>query len=171
MTLILSRGVTTNVTTLNRVNHFRYLVFMGNCNGVIGYGTGQGGNFESALVNAIRNCKKNLIALPLDHYQTLTTPLHTKINGMSLYLEPRRDFNAWGSPTLGTILLLAGISHCRFKLVARNANNYKLMLCVFKTLTRLITPKDMAERLGIKLFHQSYMPYKYYNKRNTVDFF
>ena len=37
-TLLIDRDTTTQVTTLNRVNHFRTLVFMGNGNGVIGYG-------------------------------------------------------------------------------------------------------------------------------------
>ncbi len=40
---------------------------MGNCNGVIGYGKGKGNDFEAALENAILHCKKNLIAVPLDH--------------------------------------------------------------------------------------------------------
>jgi ribosomal protein S5 len=66
MILLIDRGVTTLTTTLKRVNHYRYLVFMGNCNGVIGYGKGKGVDFEEALDNAILHCKKNLIAIPID---------------------------------------------------------------------------------------------------------
>ena len=36
--LLLHRGVSTKVTTLNRLNYYRTLVFMGNGNGVISYG-------------------------------------------------------------------------------------------------------------------------------------
>ena len=36
MVIMVDRDITTLVTKLNRVNHYRYLVFMGNCNGVIG---------------------------------------------------------------------------------------------------------------------------------------
>lgn len=38
MIVLLDRDVTTQVTTLNRVNHFRYLIFMGNGHGLVGYG-------------------------------------------------------------------------------------------------------------------------------------
>ena len=41
MIMLIDRDVTTLTTTLNRVNHFRYLIFMGNCNGVISYGKGK----------------------------------------------------------------------------------------------------------------------------------
>ena len=68
--LIMKRGTTTQVTTLQRINHFRYLVVMGNCNGIIGYGKGKGLNFEDALDKSIENCKKNLIAINLDHFLT-----------------------------------------------------------------------------------------------------
>jgi len=166
MILLLERGVTTLVTTLNRVNHFRYLVYMGNCNGVIGYGTGQGANFEIALRNAIRNCKKNLVALNLDHLQTLTLPIEVKTNGMRFYLFPRSHMNAYGSPTMAHMLVLSGVTHCSFYIVARNPNPYNLVYCLFKALTRCVTPKQMAETMGFKLFHQSYMPWKYYDQNH-----
>jgi len=169
LTLILDRGVTTNVTTLNRVNHFRYLVFMGNCNGVIGYGTGQGGNFEIALTKALRNCKKNLIALSLDHFNTLTATVDVFSNGMRFYLEPREDMNAWGNPVMATMLMLCGITNCRFKLTSRNPDPYNYVYCLFKAVTKLATPKDVAEGTGFKIHHQSLMPYRYYSTpRGTV---
>ena len=40
---------------------------MGNSNGVIGYGKGKGYDFEQALDNAMKDAKRNLIAIPLDH--------------------------------------------------------------------------------------------------------
>jgi ribosomal protein S5 len=41
---------------------------MGNCNGVIGYGKGGGLDFEDALDKAVNDCKKNLVAINLDHF-------------------------------------------------------------------------------------------------------
>lgn len=55
------------MTELQRINHYRYLVFMGNCNGVIGYGKGKGHkshNYEEVLSKAIMHCKKKLIVIP-----------------------------------------------------------------------------------------------------------
>lgn len=77
MILLIDRGVTSLTTTLNRVNHFRYIIFMGNSNGVIGYGKGKGADFEEALNNAIMHAKKNLIAIPLDHWHTFPRPIKT----------------------------------------------------------------------------------------------
>ena len=71
MVIILARGVTTKVTTLQRIQTSRYLIFMGNANGVVGYGKGKGTDFEEALDNAIMHCKRNLIAVPLDLLNTL----------------------------------------------------------------------------------------------------
>jgi len=168
MLCILDRGVTTLVTTLNRINHFRYLVFMGNCNGVIGYGTGKGGNFEIALGKAIKNCKKNLVAIPLDHFHSLTAPVDVQSNGMRFYLEPRTDMKSWGHPSMATMLMLCGITNCSFRVVSRNPDPYNLVYCLFKAVTKNRTPKEMAEGIGFKLFHQSFMPYKYFNNRSQT---
>lgn len=80
ITLLIENDVTTLTTKLNRVNHFRYLVFMGNANGVIGYGKGKGNDFEEALDNAMLHCKKNLIAVPLDHFMSFPQELSAKYN-------------------------------------------------------------------------------------------
>jgi small subunit ribosomal protein S5 len=169
LTLILSRDSTTLVTKLNRVNHFRYLIFMGNCNGVIGYGKGKGNDFESALQDAVRQCKKNLIALNLDHFRTLTAPIYTSFNGLKLNIEPRDTMNAWGSPLLGYMLMLAGVSHCRFSIVARNMSNYNLTYAFFKAMTSMQTPKQMAEMIGDKIYHQSFAPWKYSNHPSKLS--
>lgn len=39
----------TNVTRLNRVNHRRVLLFIGNGNGLISFGKGKGEDYESAF--------------------------------------------------------------------------------------------------------------------------
>lgn len=161
MTLIMERDSTTLVTKLNRVNHFRYLVFMGNCNGVIGYGKGKGNDFETALIDAFRQCKKNLIALNLDHFQSLTAPIKTKYNGLELVIDPRYSMNAWGNPIMATMLALAGITHCQFKIDARNMSQYNMVYAFFRAMTALQTPKTLAEHCGEKLYHQSFAPWKY----------
>ena len=161
MVCILERDTTTLVTKLNRVNHFRYLIFMGNANGVIGYGKGKGNDFESALNDAIRQCKKNLIAIALDHFQSLTLPVISTYNGLELQIFPRDSMNGWGNPIMGTMLVLAGVTHCRFKIVARNMSQYNLVYAFFKAMTSLRTPKQLCEHFGEKIYHQSFAPWSY----------
>ena len=64
--LLLERNMSTKVTTLNRINYFRTLLFMGNGNGIISYGKSRALNPEDSMKKAVMECKKNLIAIPLD---------------------------------------------------------------------------------------------------------
>jgi ribosomal protein S5 len=73
---------------------------MGNCNGVIGYGKGKGNDFEDALSKAINNCKKNLIAINLDHMITWPRKVTETFQGIILTVEPAKNFNSWGHPTV-----------------------------------------------------------------------
>lgn len=41
LTLVLARNTSTQVTTLNRINRCKYLLFCGNLQGVISYGIGK----------------------------------------------------------------------------------------------------------------------------------
>ena len=49
------------VTALQRINHRRILIFVGNGNGVIGYAIGRGIDYQTAFQNAYIKLKKNLI--------------------------------------------------------------------------------------------------------------
>ena len=80
--------------------HCRYLVFMGNCNGVIGYGNGKGLDFEDALDKSIEDCKKNLIAVNLDHFMSWPRKIKEKFQGCELTIEPNREMNSWGHPAV-----------------------------------------------------------------------
>lgn len=156
MIVLVERDITTLVTKLNRVNHYRYLVFMGNCNGVIGYGKGKGNDFEEALDNAVMHCKKNLIAVNLDHQMTLPRELKSKYNDVNLTVTPRDSFNSWGHPILAAMLMLTGVNHCRFKLIFRNMNPYALVYSYFKLITQNTTPKELCEQTGQKVYRMSW---------------
>jgi ribosomal protein S5 len=125
----------TVTTKLNRVNHYRYLIFMGNSNGVISYGKGKGPDFEVALNNAILHAKKNLIAVPMDYFMTFPQELYAKYNSVRMTISPNRSFNAFGNPVLAHMLLLTGITHCKFKVISKNMNRYALVMAYFKLIT------------------------------------
>jgi len=56
----------TNVTTLNRINSRRVLVFIGNGNGIISYGKGKGEDYEQAFDSAFKHMRTNLVCLSHD---------------------------------------------------------------------------------------------------------
>lgn len=64
--IMLERNTSTKVTTLNRINFYRTLLFMGNGNGLISYGKSRDLTPEGSMTKAIIECKRNIIALPLD---------------------------------------------------------------------------------------------------------
>ena len=47
----------TNVTALNRINHRRVLLFIGNSNGVISYAMGKGEDYENAFETAFKKLR------------------------------------------------------------------------------------------------------------------
>lgn len=172
ITLVLSQDTTTLVTKLNRINHFRTLLFAGNFNGVIGYGKGKGNDFEEAFTNAETNLKKNLIAIPLDHFCPLTNEVRTKFYGFELRLFPKTfGMNSWGSPTIAHMLLYTGITNVKFKCIFRNMNPYAMVMTYFKALTSLSTPKDISETLGVKIYRQNYGKPVPMNKNFNLDSF
>ncbi|KAL4497034.1 hypothetical protein ABPG72_002190 [Tetrahymena utriculariae] len=156
MIVLLDRDVTTQVTTLNRVNHFRYLIFMGNGNGLVGYGKGKGSDFEEALDNAILHCKRNLIAVPLDIFHTVPEPLEGHFNGFQIKIHPSRTFNPWGAPVIASMLLLTGLRHCRFKTISKKVNPYALVMAYFRMITKNRTPKDICEQTGKKIYRENW---------------
>lgn len=64
--IFLDSDSVTNVTSLNRTNARRILLFIGNGNGIISYAMGKGDDFEQAFENCYKKLRKNLICIPLD---------------------------------------------------------------------------------------------------------
>jgi len=55
--IFLDSDSVTNVTSLNRVNHRRVLIFIGNGNGLISYGKGKASEYEQAFDNAFKKAR------------------------------------------------------------------------------------------------------------------
>ena len=141
MMFLLNVGVNTKVTTLNRINSFRTLVFMGNGNGIISHGKGKDLTMVGSLNKAITQCKKNLIAIPRDPRCTFPLAIHKKFQDFDLYMRPLPSFNSWGHPTMCALITSAGIDHCGFRVVHSEKNVYNVVNVFYKTITKNTTPK------------------------------
>lgn len=157
--LVLSRRYTTNTTKRRRVRTCKALVFMGNGNGLIGWGKGAGGDPKNCLDKAISDCRRNLISINLDLLNTCPIKLHAKFNRHEITLWPRRQFNSWGDMTFSHMVQYAGIHHCMFKVRYDKPNGYNLVYCFFKLFTQNSTPKLLAEARGIKLYETLWARY------------
>lgn len=56
----------TNVTTLNRINQRRVLIFAGNGAGICGYGKGKGEDYEQAFALAFKELRERLVCVPVN---------------------------------------------------------------------------------------------------------
>lgn len=160
--LLLNVRSNTKVTTLNRINSYKTLIFMGNGNGIISYAKGRGLTPVESLERAVYLCKRNLIAIPRDSRCTLPLPIKRRHQDFTLYLKPIPGFNGYGHPTLSMMLTLAGIDHCRFNVAHTEKNIYNVVKVFYKTVTANTTPQELAEREGFKVYrHQFIRPLTY----------
>lgn len=102
--VILDSRLTTNTTSLRRVNQFKSLIFGGNCNGVIGYGRGAADSVTGAFENAKKNMFQNLISINLDTYNTLPKPIRARFHRTEITLLPLANFNSHGHPLYAHII-------------------------------------------------------------------
>lgn len=118
---------------------------MGNGNGLISYGKSRALTPEKSLTNALIECKKNIIALPLDPVCTLPRKITQKFQDYRVYLRPLPGYNSHGHPMFSLMLNLTGIDHVGFKTVHTGKNNYTMLHSLFKAVTKNTTPQDLAE--------------------------
>jgi small subunit ribosomal protein S5 len=155
--ILIERNTSTKVTTLNRINYYRTLLFMGNGNGLISYGKSRDLTPEGSMTKAITECKRNIIALPLDNTCTLPRPITSKFQDYLVYLRPCAGFNSWGHPMFSMMLALSGIRHVGFKTVHTDKNNYTMLHSFFKAVTQNTTPQEMAEKEGFKYYRRRFV--------------
>ena len=150
--MTMDRKWTFNTTSLRRVRTAKTLIFAGNCNGVIGYGKGTGKNMRTAWRNAEIHLRQNLVAINLDSINTWPKSLSAKFGKHEIIMWARKRFDSWGSPIFAAMIQMAGIHHCKFKVLYEEPNPYNLVYCFMKLLTQNTTPKILAEERGEKLY-------------------
>lgn len=146
MIILLNVRSNTKVTTLNRINSTKTLLFMGNGNGVISHAKGEGSNPSQSLDRALYLLKKNIIAIPRDSRVTLPLHIKKRFQDYRLYLRPVPGFNPYGHPIMAHFITLAGLDHCGFHVSHTDKNVYNVLKVFFKAVTVNTTPQELAER-------------------------
>jgi ribosomal protein S5 len=138
----------TNVTSLNRVNKRRVLLFIGNGQGLISFGKGKGEDYESAFDQAFKKLRNNLVCIDIDPEQSSCTFLEGRHNDFRIKIWPQNSPNFWGNPTIWKILLHSGLVHCRFSCKSRKRDPYSLLYAYFAAVTQNTTPDAIARMQG-----------------------
>ena len=150
--MIMDKKWTLNTTTLRRIRTAKVLLFAGNCKGVVSYGKGRGSNMGSATRNAYLHLNENMIAINLDQQNTWPKSIYAKFGKHEIVMWSRRKFDSWGSPRFAAMIQMAGIRHCKFKVMYAEPNPYNLVYCFMKLFTQNTTTKHLAEQKGEKLY-------------------
>lgn len=146
----------TNVTSLNRVNHRRVLLFIGNGSGLISYGKGKGEDYEQAFDNAFKKMRQNLVCLSLDVNFSSPKMLEGRHNDFRIKIYPQAEPNYWGNPLIWKMLLHSGFAHCRYVCKSRKRDPYSLIYGFFNAVTNNKTPDEIARLEGKKLHQVSF---------------
>lgn len=138
--IFLDSDSVTNVTSLNRVNHRRVLIFVGNGNGLVAYGKGKAGEYEQAFDNAFKDARKNMICLDIEEIFTSPMRLSGRHNDFRIAIYPQTHPNYWGNPTIWEMLKHSGFFHCRFTCISRKRDPYSLVYGFFNAIHKTRTP-------------------------------
>ena len=155
--IIMDTKVTSNTTTLKRITKFASFVYGGNTNGIVGYGKGTGNDLEEAFLRARFDLHRNLISLNLDVINTFPKGIRAKFNRTEITMWSRQNFNSWGNYLFAHMIQMSGIHHCSFRVVQRSPNPRALVFCLMKLFTQNLTPKQLAEDHGVKLYDTVWM--------------
>ncbi len=56
---------------------------------------------------------------------------------------------------------MAGIHHIRFRVIQKNINPHALVYCFMRLFTKNMTPRQVAELEGLKLYETVWRPKEY----------
>lgn len=147
----------TNVTSLNRVNQRRVLIFIGNGNGLVTYGKGKADEYEQAFENAFKKARQNMMCIDIDEVFTSPKMLEGRHNDFRIKIFPQQVPNYWGNPTLWEMLKHTGFFHCRFTCVSRKRDPYSLIYGYFNAIQGNRTPQQISAVRGTKLYRMAYV--------------
>jgi len=60
--------------------------------------------------------------------------------------------NSWGNYLWAHMIQMAGINHIRFRVIQRKPNPYALVYCFMRVFSKNLTPRQVAELEGLKLY-------------------
>lgn len=168
--IFLDADMVCNMTRLNRVYERRCLLYIGNKDGLVSYGIGRGPLYEDAYIDAYKQLKKNLIAIPIDPQLTCALDLKARFNDYRIYIKSNFNPSFWGHHLMCLMLRYAGLYHVGFFAKSRKKEPYAMVFAFFKAITKNKTPLQTSEIAGY-IFNKQYVSRgKRYEYRITPEF-
>ncbi|CAK9875900.1 unnamed protein product [Sphagnum jensenii] len=139
---------TCKVTKGGGILSFTALVVCGNNDGVAGFGKGKSAEISAAVDKAYSRALRNLHYFERYEGHTIYHEKTSKYGKTKIYLWPAVSGTGMrASHTVGGILRLAGFKDVKTKVVG-SRHPHNTVKAVFKALSEIETPEELAERQG-----------------------
>lgn len=130
---------------------FSALVVVGDGKGRVGFGSGKAREVPDAVRKATEQAKRTMIRVPLREGRTLHHDVHGKFGAGSVYLRaaPAGTGIISGGP-MRAVFESLGIHDIVSKSVG-TSNYYNIVRATFSALTSVMSPRQVADKLGKKV--------------------
>ncbi len=134
---IISLRRVTRVVAGGRRFSFSVALVAGNRKGMVGVGTGKGGDTALSIEKAFRNAKKNMIAVPLSATGSIPFDSHAKYGASSVMIMPAPGRGLVAGGAMRTVLEFAGVKNVSGKILSRSKNGLNNAQATILALSRL----------------------------------
>lgn len=129
----------TRVVAGGRRMSFAVSMIIGDKNGVVGVGTGKGGDTALAIAKALKDAKKNAIKIKRTDTGSITKDVSAKYASSRVMLFPNKGKGLVAGAAVRDMLIIAGIRDVSSKVLSGSKNKLNTARAVIKALAPVST--------------------------------
>lgn len=137
------------VTAGGRRFRFRAVVVVGDKNGRVGVGVNKGKDVQFAVEKAVRDAKKNLLAVPMTKQGSIPYEVYGKSGSSTVFLKPApegRGIIAGGA--VRAVCDMAGYKSILGKIISRSSNKLNNARATIEALKKIKIQSAKVEKAG-----------------------
>lgn len=129
----------TRVVAGGRRMSFAVSMIIGDKNGVVGIGTGKGGDTALAIAKALKDAKKNAIKIKKTDKGSIPTDVRAKYCSSEVMMFPNKGKGLVAGASVRDILVIAGVRDVSSKVLSGSKNKLNTARAVIKALSSIST--------------------------------
>lgn len=129
----------TRVVAGGRRMSFAVSMIIGDKTGVVGVGTGKGGDTALAIAKALKDAKKNAIKIKKTEKGSISTDVRAKYCSSEIMMFPNKGKGLVAGASVRDILVIAGVRDVSSKVLSGSKNKLNTARAVIKALSSIST--------------------------------
>lgn len=129
----------TRVVAGGRRMSFAVSMIIGDKTGVVGVGTGKGGDTALAIAKALKNAKSNAIKIKKTASSSIATDVRAKYCSSEIMMFPNKGKGLVAGASVRDILVIAGVRDVSSKVLSGSKNKLNTARAVIKALASIST--------------------------------